>query len=87
MSQEREKREIEPIRCPECDWDYPTELISSLLRGQAVYCEKCGSESKRSDFNEIDLKKNIKEIISVVKKQSGKALFRIKEKLKTYRNK
>lgn len=70
------------IHCPECGWIFPRELLENLVKGRTVYCERCGSESKRTDFNEADLARNLKQLVNTVKEKSGKAVSKIRDRLR-----
>lgn len=73
--------EIPSIDCPECGWEIPTELVESLTKGQSIFCEKCGAECKSTDFNQLDLKKYLRDAVNVVRKEGGK-LFKMLKNLR-----
>ena len=31
------------LKCKECGWSFPRDLINEYLRSHEVYCEKCGT--------------------------------------------
>ena len=73
--------------CNECGFNFPIQLSGLIENNIQVFCEKCGAESKKMDFNAVDLKKNLKELYSVAKDQAGKAFSKRRKKIKTMRKK
>ena len=77
----------EHVQCPECGWNLPMELVKKLLETSSVYCEKCGMEIRRADFNEAELRDNLKTLLNTVRKGSSKLFSKLKKKIKDFRNK
>jgi NAD-dependent SIR2 family protein deacetylase len=38
------------LECKECGGDIPEELFENLIKGDPIYCEKCGAQINREDI-------------------------------------
>ena len=80
--------------CKECGSQFPSELTELLISGESIFCESCGTENTKKDFDERQIthviqqkkSKNLFGILSSaresVKKKSAQVKKKIKSKLK-----
>ncbi len=80
--------------CKECGSLFPTELTELLLKGESIFCENCGTENIKKDFDELQITQKIqqkksKNLVGIfssaresVKKKSKQVKKRIKKVIK-----
>ena len=78
--------------CEECGWKFPNELLESYLKGNSIYCEKCGKENIKNvaqNNPQIYFKgsHNIKKAYSSLKKKSVVFKDKVKQRLKELQDK
>lgn len=79
--------EKEEIVCLECGWNIPDELFAQLLDQDYIYCEKCGAEIYKKDYNiqvsEYKSKQKQKVLVESLLKIAKKKSAEYKQKLQS----
>jgi len=83
------------IICKECNWEIPEELFLKLLDVEPIYCEECGAEIYKKDYNiqhitQIKTKQKQKilvDLLSIARKKSVEYRDKIKSKLREIKEK
>ena len=83
------KREI---ICDECGWGVPEELLDTYLKGNSIFCEKCGKEifmenSQEKTQSPSKHSDSIKKAFSLVRKKSVVFKDKVKQRIKELREK
>ena len=89
------ERKIESIVCKECGWDIPEELFAKLLDQDHIYCEMCGAEIYKKDYNiQISQYKSkqtqkalVESLLNIARKKSAEYKQKIKSKWKDFKEK
>lgn len=85
----------EKIFCKECGEAIPDELFTVLLDQEPIYCEACGAEIYKKDYNiqhitHIKTKqkqKTLVDLLSIARKKSIEYRDKIKSKIKEIKEK
>jgi protein-arginine kinase activator protein McsA len=83
------------IICKECGWNIPEELFTKLLNGDHIYCEKCGFEIIKSDYNIPQIsrqktkqtQKGLVDLLALARKKSLEYKKKIKTKFEEFKEK
>jgi len=78
------------IVCKECGWEIPDELFSKLLDIEPIYCEECGAEIYKRDYNIQHVthlktkqkQKTLVDLLSIARKKSIEYKEKLKSKIK-----
>ena len=87
--------EKEEIVCLECGWDIPDELFAKLLDQDHIYCEMCGAEIYKKDYNiqvsqfksKQTQKALVDNLLAIARKKSAEYKEKIKSKWKAFKEK
>ena len=77
--------------CKECGSQFPPELTELLISGESIFCESCGTENNKKDFDEHKIthvvqqkkSKNLWATLSNAKKAAIKKKNQVKKKIKS----
>ena len=75
--------ETKSTGCIECGWIFPADLIGKLIEGNPVYCEKCGKENVKENFNSETLQEEYDSLFLKIGKMTKTASKKFYETLKT----
>ncbi|MFX1340594.1 MAG: hypothetical protein ACFFDK_18435 [Promethearchaeota archaeon] len=78
------------IFCRECGEQIPDELFTTLLDQEPIYCESCGAEIYKKDYNLQHIRhiktkqkqKTLVDLLSIARKKTFEYKDKIKSKLK-----
>lgn len=87
--------EKEEIVCLECGWYIPDELFIKLLEQDHIYCEMCGAEINKNEYNiQVSQYKSnqtrkalVDNLLSIAKKKSAEYKQKFKTKWKEFKEK
>lgn len=87
--------EKEEIVCLECGWYIPDELFAKLLDQDHIYCEKCGAEIYKKDYNiQVSQYKSkqtqkalVESLLTIAKKKSAEYKQKLKLKWQDFKEK
>jgi DNA-directed RNA polymerase subunit RPC12/RpoP len=77
--------------CKECGSQFPSELNELLINGESIFCESCGTENTKKDFDERKIthvvqqkkSKNLWNVLTNAKKAAIKKKNQVKKKIKS----
>ena len=77
--------------CKECGGPFPSELTELLISGESIFCESCGVENTKKDFDERQITHVIQQkksktlwgVLSNAKKAAKKKSNQVKKKIKS----
>ncbi len=88
--------EEKSIYCKECGWQFPEELFLKLLDVEPIYCESCGAEIYKRDYDIQHIthlktkqkqKTLVETLLSIAKKKSIEYRDKVKSKIKEIKEK